>query len=190
MAGNNNVWLYCGKRFHGLEIMLAAIDDLDEVKNLQPEQRGWRIWLAPIRAFGERIEARSTGDTHPHPLRLELIVSLTILRGATDPQDKIFSLYGITEALGLPWPEPDYAKPAEDVFTEAMRCIIENDGSIELLDVLTVTTRRKGLPSWFPISERCRTPSPSPGDSQPREIPDWALNSRMEGRSSSLTARS
>lgn len=73
---------------------------------------------------------------------------------ATDPRDKIYSLYGL---LGLssnskPTWEPDYSKTAAQCFAEATKVIIEEEGNMEILCALHDRSVRStpDIPSWVP----------------------------------------
>jgi hypothetical protein len=73
---------------------------------------------------------------------------------ASDPRDKIFSLYGLMERSGLqlldiPW---DYRETVQEVYTNTVRSIIKATKRIDILSHVQDPSRTNvtGLPSWVP----------------------------------------
>jgi hypothetical protein len=71
-------------------------------------------------------------------------------KGATEPKDKIFALYGVFMELGIPSPPPDYGLSVEDVYRKATISCIEHDQILDVLLLAPSSHRREGLASWVP----------------------------------------
>jgi hypothetical protein len=69
---------------------------------------------------------------------------------ATDPRDKIYSMLGITSDTTEPEFVPDYTKTAQQLYTDAARCLIRRDQTVVILQDAGIGWRRsiEGLPSW------------------------------------------
>lgn len=83
------------------------------------------------------------------PSLTEVLVA-TMGKGATEPKDRIFAIYGVTRALGIDFPEPDYDKPVEQVYREAARTAIDHDRDLSMLCHITGLQALPGIPSWIP----------------------------------------
>lgn len=82
----------------------------------------------------------------------ELIGAFWTFR-ATEPKDKIFSVYGLINKFAKQGSRhvTDYRKSVESVYTSATRQIIKEQGSLEILSQsLYSSERRPGLPCWVP----------------------------------------
>jgi hypothetical protein len=69
---------------------------------------------------------------------------------STDPRDKIFALCGLFKELEIPFPAPDYSRPVEDIYREAVISCINYDKNLYILHHAPSDQRRSGLPSWVP----------------------------------------
>ena len=69
---------------------------------------------------------------------------------ATNPKDNIYGLHGICKHLGSGLPQPNYQKSVHTIYTQATRCILKYDKSLEFLGWIDRTGLGKGLPSWVP----------------------------------------
>lgn len=73
---------------------------------------------------------------------------------ASDPRDKIFSLYGIINEIAEEKMVADYRQSVFTVFTTATRRIIMQSGGLSIINAWTnMAKRRPGLPSWVPDFE-------------------------------------
>lgn len=73
---------------------------------------------------------------------------------ASDPRDKIFSLYGIINEISEDKMVADYQQSVVTVFTVATRRIIMQSGDLGIINAWTnMAARRPGLPSWVPDFE-------------------------------------
>ncbi|KAI6084620.1 heterokaryon incompatibility protein-domain-containing protein [Hypoxylon rubiginosum] len=81
---------------------------------------------------------------------LSTVVHHTRIRHATDPKDKIFAIYGISQKLGKPLPSPDYTESISMVYAKATAEIMRQDNSLWPLDNVWSGNRRTDLPSWVP----------------------------------------
>jgi hypothetical protein len=93
-------------------------------------------------------------DDHPSDLYNDPLV-FSIFKNArrkksTDPRDKIFALYGLFKELEIPFSAPDYSRPVEDVYREAVISCINYDKNLHILYHAPSDRRRNGLPSWVP----------------------------------------
>ncbi|KAK0303159.1 hypothetical protein LTR01_008305 [Friedmanniomyces endolithicus] len=75
--------------------------------------------------------------------------------GATDPRDKFFALYGLTNSdlpsLGL---GADYSLPADWVYMQTVSTLMKDSGSLQLLELVNKPSKRSPLlPSWVPSLE-------------------------------------
>ncbi|KAK1822028.1 hypothetical protein LTR12_003552 [Friedmanniomyces endolithicus] len=75
--------------------------------------------------------------------------------GATDPRDKFFALYGLTNtnlpSLGL---GADYSLPADWVYMQTVSTLMRESGSLQLLELVNKPSKRSPLlPSWVPSLE-------------------------------------
>lgn len=81
---------------------------------------------------------------------LSTIIYHTRIRHATDPKDKIFALYGVSQKLGKTLPIPDYTASIPIVYAKATAEIMRQDNSLWSLDNVWSKYRRQDLPSWVP----------------------------------------
>ncbi|KAF0318470.1 heterokaryon incompatibility protein [Colletotrichum asianum] len=81
---------------------------------------------------------------------LSSLVQHARIRHATNPKDKIFGLYGISQRLGQPFPSPDYTQSVAKIYTEATKAIIRHEHTLWPLDNVWSGNRQSGLSSWVP----------------------------------------
>jgi hypothetical protein len=67
---------------------------------------------------------------------------------ATNPKDKIYGLFAVFSALGIPLPAPNYQKPMEKINEEACVAAILHSKSLQILDYACSNTRARNLPTW------------------------------------------
>ena len=169
MAAGKEVVFYCGKCAHPMESMIAATECRESITDPSANQMPWQYLFAHIEVFQEAlIYKRWTGTTIGRP-NLSDILAIAASRNAADPRDKVllngssllllelsshilqvFGIYGLARALDLTCPEPDYTRPAEQVYNEAMRYSIDNDRTLQLVEMRAGIVQTPGLPSWVP----------------------------------------
>ena len=113
-------------------------------------QKQFTIYLGVRRYKGVKEILDDTGpNVHNEPLVFHILINA---RGkkATNPKDKIFSLYGLLSELEIPFPAPDYSKSVEDVYREAVISSIDYDKNLYILYHAPSDRRRDGLASWVP----------------------------------------
>jgi hypothetical protein len=71
-------------------------------------------------------------------------------RESEDPRDKIYALHGLMKDDMNPLLQPDYSKPAAEVFANAARHLIAVEKSLDILCGHQLQPRLEGLPSWVP----------------------------------------
>lgn len=89
------------------------------------------------------------GDLHNDPLLWDVLTSAR-KKEAGNEKDKIIALSGLFAELDIPFPEPDYNLPVEDIYREATVASIIYDKSLHILYHAPSNRRRRGLSSWVP----------------------------------------
>lgn len=83
------------------------------------------------------------------PFTFQQILTLARMTGCENPRDKVFALLGIVPrgAFGL---TADYSKSPEQVYVEALRCLIDETKNLNCLSWVTDLSVRKfpGFPTW------------------------------------------
>ncbi|KAI9148210.1 major facilitator superfamily transporter [Paramyrothecium foliicola] len=189
VALGRKVMFYCGKYvLHMKNIVVAADFTRLPYSKVNSKEMGfhWKSYLSYHDAMNEFIRRKEEGEPISNfGMTLSTIVLLPALTlEATRPEDKIFSLYGLCKRFGFAMPAPDYQKPLAVVYTEAAATIIESEGSLELLSVVTESPGwyEHDLPSWVPdFSGSMRHWSPS---NPPRSVTGSISKSRVSGSSS------
>ena len=69
---------------------------------------------------------------------------------ASEPKDKVFSLYGILGASGVSPPLPDYSKSTADVYRETAVAVIQSTKGLRILEQVDSTGVTPDLASWVP----------------------------------------
>jgi hypothetical protein len=113
-------------------------------------QQQLTIYLAGRRYPGVKaLFDDNPGDLHNDPLVFSIIANAR-RKKSTDPRDKVFALYGLFKELEIPFPAPDYSRPVEDVYREAVISCINYDKNLYILCHAPSDRRLNGLPSWVP----------------------------------------
>ena len=147
----------CGSTEFPWTALILALDGLQAEKyrwcrwqEATSLQKQFTIYFSVRRYKGvkELLDGNSP-NSHNEPLVFHI---LTNTRGkkATNPKDKIFSLYGLLSELEIPFPAPDYSKSVEDVYREAVISSIDYDKNLYILYHAPSDRRRDGLASWVP----------------------------------------
>lgn len=89
------------------------------------------------------------GDIHNDPLVFSIFINAR-RKKSTDPRDKIFALCSLFTELEIPFPAPDYSRPVEDIYREAVISCINYDKNLYILHHAPSDRRRSGLSSWVP----------------------------------------
>ncbi|KAI8653524.1 HET domain-containing protein [Fusarium keratoplasticum] len=100
--------------------------------------------------FKEMLEDIENNETDDGVKVLSRMVHHSRIRHATNPKDKIFALYGLSQKLGKPMPQPDYTQSISEIYTRATVAIMQQDNSLWPLENLWSENRRDDLPSWVP----------------------------------------
>lgn len=149
MARDNKVMLYCGDRMILFQNLITALD-YSEIPGMRPSEGVWRSQLALAGMLKESVAAKDAGKPKPNNLTLSTILIMATWKEATNAKDKVYGIYGVARYLGWELPEPDYEKSLQQIYTEAGRCAIQQDRSLELLSSLPGSLSHHGLPSWAP----------------------------------------
>ncbi|KAF2490849.1 HET-domain-containing protein, partial [Lophium mytilinum] len=83
-------------------------------------------------------------------LGLNALLLFIMSQKATNAKDKIFSIHGVCEKLGISLPAPDYTKPECQVYAEATFSAIAHTKSLEIFKSVNSDLRPPELPSWAP----------------------------------------
>jgi hypothetical protein len=79
---------------------------------------------------------------------MEQILEQTKNRKCSDPKDRIFALLSLTqEGYGI---EPDYTKSLQDVYTDALKCIIASSDHLGVFVTLEIHGSSEWTPTWVP----------------------------------------
>ncbi|OCK86903.1 HET-domain-containing protein [Cenococcum geophilum 1.58] len=105
--------------------------------------------MPEMRATVEENAARFLPNPENDPLVFAILENIR-RKGATEPKDRIFSLFGIFQELEIAFDLPDYRKPIEDVFREAVISCIQADEYLQILYHVPSARRQDDLPSWVP----------------------------------------
>ncbi|KAM5363563.1 hypothetical protein ACJZ2D_011947 [Fusarium nematophilum] len=83
--------------------------------------------------------------------RLEELIHCFWTFHATEPKDKVFSLYGLMNVFSESRLETDYRRSLARIYTGAARQIMSEAGNLSVLSSCIASKRRQpGLPSWVP----------------------------------------
>lgn len=120
------------------DVAVPIISNISEVLS-------WREYMANLRSNSKHA------DSCREMFKLDTLIREFWTFMATDPRDKIFAYYGL---LNLYAPErqlTDYNLSFQSVYTATTRRIINEQGSLRALTLVTYHERRRpGLPSWVP----------------------------------------
>ncbi|GAB1314478.1 hypothetical protein MFIFM68171_04688 [Madurella fahalii] len=146
--------IYQGHSKLGWESFCAAYMTIPQLWNSSRPRRElvlprWRLYLA---LRGNSLEAippaRFEGDTQKE-FELQLLGELRNLK-ATVPQDRVYSLYAVFQAMGLYMPAPDYKKDIFTVFEEATIAYIRGRQNLDIIAATPPPAEGSGFPSWVP----------------------------------------
>ncbi|KAJ9660012.1 hypothetical protein H2201_007117 [Coniosporium apollinis] len=88
------------------------------------------------------------GDENPQPI-LTYILRSVRMKEVTKHEDKIYALYGLTQALNMnDFPPPAVGEPVEQIYSEATRFAISHDQSLAILYQVEGSSGNYALPSW------------------------------------------
>ena len=140
MADPSRVNILCGDvKLPWIVILIAAMALRFEAQ-LSVYIRGWMHIHVALTALKSWPSSVPTSD---------ILVS-TKRMAATDPRDKIFSLYNILNRSGIAFREPDYHKFTPDVYREATIASIIHDQNLKILSYAWCNHNSLDLPSWVP----------------------------------------
>lgn len=127
--------------------------------------RGWDTFLNAVNAClrcqnSKKFTASSTNpfltiqnfiNMKSEDLRLSELIIYNWKREATDPRDKVYSLYGLVQGYQEVPLEINYAMSVEDVYRSTVRFCIENEGKLSILNNVSDFRRQSHhMPSWVP----------------------------------------
>ncbi|KAK3684249.1 heterokaryon incompatibility protein-domain-containing protein [Podospora appendiculata] len=69
---------------------------------------------------------------------------------ATDPRDKIYGVYALLQHFGYDYPPPDYSKDVAQIYAETVVTTMQQQRSLQILELLYSSKPAFGLPSWVP----------------------------------------
>jgi hypothetical protein len=87
------------------------------------------------------------------------VLDNTRFRGAGEPRDKIYALFGLFRMMGLNPPLPDYNKPVRQIYQEATLTAATCDGNLDILYQVTGLPNQLNLPSWVPDFSNTKAPA-------------------------------
>ncbi|KAF2188348.1 hypothetical protein K469DRAFT_768996 [Zopfia rhizophila CBS 207.26] len=119
----------------------------DEATHLQRSITG--MFMERSHSDWRKLLGIASSDALPYHGLLQLLAPMRSKK-ATDPKDKVFALFGVTEELGLDFPPPKYENPLERVYVETAVACIEQDRSLNILYEAPSNERHSALPSWVP----------------------------------------
>lgn len=106
-------------------------------------------WRSNITMTGRGDEA--TAQAYRDLFVLDHLVGCFWTFKASDPRDKIFSLYGLLNRFANTRYDSDYRRSISSVYTKATRQIIAEAGQLEILSrCVSSVEKMDGLPSWVP----------------------------------------
>ncbi|KAL3292467.1 HET-domain-containing protein [Colletotrichum asianum] len=148
--------ILCGEQVIAWDISCQALELMEATFSLS--SKGVRNFVNCFYAYSDfqDISGNTNGQT-PTELAggdeegtLSSLVQHARIRHATNPKDKIFGLYGISQRLGQPFPSPDYTQSVAKIYTEATKAIIRHEHTLWPLDNVWSGNRQSGLSSWVP----------------------------------------
>ncbi|KAF2103035.1 HET-domain-containing protein [Rhizodiscina lignyota] len=119
-------------------------EDLRNLYSLRVSTRG----IANDAKIGgwQGLEGRSYRDIRePHDIADSLYYTK-----ATDPNDKIFGIYGILLLMDVNIAPPDYSKSVAEIYTETISAIFKTTLTFRFRHVFNPLENRHGLASWVP----------------------------------------
>lgn len=86
------------------------------------------------------------------------VLDNTRFRGAAEPRDKIYALFGLFRMMGFNPPLPDYNKPIRQIYQEATLTSMNCDRNLDILYQVTGLPNQLNLPSWVPDFSNTKAP--------------------------------
>lgn len=115
-------------------------------------------------SYYDLFEFRLSLRDHMHPKTASLrarrkweptrLLSAITAAEASDPRDKVFSLYGIMCQLGMDSPKPDYEARLSDVYWKGCVSVIRSQDSLSCLELVNGPYWDTATPSWVPDLNR------------------------------------
>jgi len=87
------------------------------------------------------------------------ILEMARQKGSDDPRDKIYGLYGILLALGVPVQPPDYEKDIVSLYIDETRDAIKQENNLDVFYSIRPSRNTAYLPSWVPDWSDTDTPA-------------------------------
>ncbi|KAJ4178535.1 hypothetical protein NW755_013149 [Fusarium falciforme] len=143
--------IMCGTQSMSWDALCQALELIEASFPLS--SKGTRNFVNCFYAFSdfkEMLEDIENNETDDGVKVLSRMVHHSRIRHATNPKDKIFALYGLSQKLKKPMPQPDYTQSITEIYTKATVAIMQQDNSLWPLQNLWSENRRDDLPSWVP----------------------------------------
>jgi hypothetical protein len=144
LALSSNAFVHCGGKsmswdsFYRSWLVIYGLENFSIGSTFTGLATYFQVWA--IFQRGDRFGAR----------KLHKILRWTRGQQATNPKDKIYALYGIFRRLRVGFPEIDYSKSVERIYTEATMRMIIIDDSLEIIRQVCSEHELPSLPSWVP----------------------------------------
>ncbi|EEU36361.1 uncharacterized protein NECHADRAFT_86908 [Fusarium vanettenii 77-13-4] len=147
----NHATVMCGTQSMSWDALCQALELIEASFPLS--SKGTRNFVNCFYAcsdFKEMLENIENSEADDGAKVLSRMVHHSRIRHATNPKDKIFALYGLSQKLKKPMPQPDYTQSIAEIYTKATVAIMQQDNSLWPLENLWSENRRGDLPSWVP----------------------------------------
>jgi hypothetical protein len=127
-------------------------------RGLRPLNTVWilpAILSTPVTLFFRPTTAPSNVWMESLKGKLINVLNMTRYRQASEPQDKVFALYGVLGSLAINLQPPKQNTPFEDVYLDFTRRIINWHNSLDILQEAGIPpaagdSRLQNTPSWVP----------------------------------------
>ena len=130
------------------ETLMAACEVLDLSESRWSD---FNVACQTITTFGNLRRIFHGLTTDRRALGLTQLLLHTLGNKAKDPRDKVFALFGITNAGYEKTPaRPDYSRTVEEVYISVARFLVEDDYSLKILSAVQHAHADSALPSWVP----------------------------------------
>lgn len=186
VAAAKQAVLICGKatmdwnKFNHTLLTLVTFPRLIDINTSVQTHWFYRAYIGTrgeiFQLLNNKIPERSTllvdsdWDSLASNVGKEMVATLLYLakcKDATDPNDKVFAVYGCLTYLDVILPSPDYSNSTEQIYRDATVAAIIHDKSLMVINlvsgILGIVEQRLALPSWVPdFSINCKTWIPKP----------------------------
>ncbi|KAK5125001.1 hypothetical protein LTR85_001191 [Meristemomyces frigidus] len=149
--------------------LLPSPPDFRKIARFMLLERAWDNYMAWRKGYKKfdrvthRMLNRPAYDQMQMNLELHDTLAHARVKGASEPRDKIFAMYGLLKRSGIGWSEPDYEVSVEEVYCDATIRRIRHDKSLDVLCQVTGLPSELYLPSWVPDwSDRLQPILPNP----------------------------